>query len=131
MRFCDVIAMALIVGLSLLWIRQEVAEDHRQIRKHGDDDHRTDVVEAFILCLLVTIFGYFNRIFFATAPVYFGLRALLFDYWLNRRMGWPLYHFRNKGFDRVFYGKPPWYVWTVKGAIALVGIAIMITIALI
>jgi hypothetical protein len=100
----------------------ELVGDVSRINSGREDNHLTDVLLfGGLACLLGGGMGYeVNRIYYAIPATYFATRVLLYDYWINLVMEWPTYHFRNKGFDRFFYEKPVWYVWTLKSVLCAI-----------
>jgi hypothetical protein len=126
----ELIAITISIASSIGWLKAEIEEDRDQITNDGGDDHKTDVWEAAtVFIILSAAMGFFvHPTGFGAGFLYAGLRVLLFDFLLNKRMGWPQYHFRNEGFDKIFYNKPPWFVWTVKGAIFSACLAFFVTL---
>lgn len=105
--------------VSVFLVNWETLEDTSSISEGLGDDHTRDVIEAILHTVLIGLILSFTTTwaFMALPIVYAGYRVLLFDFILNKRMCWPPNHFRDNGFDKIFFGKPMWYVWLVKGSL--------------
>lgn len=107
--------MAILAIAMLGW---ELDEDVKSILAGKGDDHVRDVI-FFGSCAAILSWALsgIHMAGWSFISLYFGFRVLLFDYVLNKLMHWPVYHFRNKGFDRLFYDREPWFVWSLKGTL--------------
>ena len=104
------------VLLSIGMLRYEVITDAKSISEGRGDKHTMDLILAGIVISIISVLLalHIHPVWWAFATTYWGFRVLLFDQWLNDRMGWPQMHFRNEGFDKIFYGKQPHEVWIIK-----------------